>query len=97
VALVKHSTANVISTIVIDVRAVRNLRRRMFAMPSNTALISTLARAKLAVCGVPRPLRRRFSSVSNFPYTTPITTIDMKMIANERMMISGEELILNAG
>ena len=76
-ALVKHSTQNVISTIVTDVSAVRNLRRRMFAMPSETALVSTLARAKLA----PRRRRRAraaaaqlFSSVSKRPYTTAMTT-----------------------
>ena len=67
VELVKHSTANVMSTIVRAVSIVRKRRLRMFAMPSTTALNSTLARAKLAPSLLPRPERTRFSSVSNFP------------------------------
>ncbi|HYO08184.1 MAG TPA: hypothetical protein VER17_04370 [Tepidisphaeraceae bacterium] len=66
----KHRTAKVISTMVVDVSTVRNRRRRMLAMPSSTALVSTLARAKLIdVAGAsPRPpARRRFSSASNLP------------------------------
>ena len=63
--LVKHNTAKVISTMVMAVSAVRNLRLRMFAMPNMTAVSNTLSRAKLAPSVCPRPLRIFFSSVSN--------------------------------
>jgi hypothetical protein len=66
-ALVKQSTANVISTIVMLVSAVRNFRFRMLAIPSTIAAISTLPRARLAPSTTPRPLRIRLSSLSNLP------------------------------
>ena len=92
--LVNHRTAKVINTMVTLVSSVRNLRRLMFAIPSSTALISTPASANDAPCDEPRPDRNRFSSVSNFPYTTKITRPDIEMIANARTMISGLALIL---